>query len=126
MALTILYVEDDRIVADAVRDLLEEEGWRVDHCSDGSSALNRIAGDARYDLLLFDNGLPGADGLELARYARGLQRHQRTPIVMLSASDVAADARHAGVDVFLRKPDDIRSLADTVSRLLTEAERNDD
>ena len=117
MNLTILYVEDNRLVADAVRDLLEGEGWRVDLCADGHAAMNRLAGIVAYDLLLFDNDLPGATGLELARYARRLASYRRTPIIMVSATDCRADARRAGVDLFLRKPDDIHALVDAVRRL---------
>jgi CheY-like chemotaxis protein len=68
MSLTILYVEDNKLVADAVRDMLESEGWRVESCADGHGAMNRRAGGVAYDLLLFDNDLPGASGLELTRY----------------------------------------------------------
>jgi DNA-binding response OmpR family regulator len=117
MSLTILYVEDNRLVADAVRDLLEGEGWRVDLCADGNAAMNRIAGVVAYDLLLFDNDLPGATGLELARYARRLASYRTTPIIMVSATDCGVEARGAGVDLFLRKPDDIHALVAAVRRL---------
>jgi CheY-like chemotaxis protein len=117
MTLTILFVEDHQLVADAVRDLLEGEGWRVDLCADGHAAMNRIAGVVAYDLLLFDNELPGATGLELTRYARSLPSYRRTPIIMVSASDCRADARRAGVDLFLRKPDDMHALVEAVRRL---------
>jgi CheY-like chemotaxis protein len=117
MSLTILYAEDNRLVSDAVRDLLEAEGWRVEFCSDGNAAMNRIAGGFPYDLLLLDNELPGASGMELTRYARNLPRYRTTPIVMLSATDCRSDARGAGADLFLRKPDDIHALVGAVRRL---------
>jgi two-component system chemotaxis response regulator CheY len=117
MSLTILFVEDNRLVANAVRDLLESEGWRVELCSDGNAAMNKLAGNFRCDLLLFDNELPGANGLELTRYARSLPSYRRTPIIMVSASDCRADARRAGVDLFLRKPEDIHALVQAVRRL---------
>ncbi len=117
---SILYAEDSPIVADAVRDVLEAEGWRVDHCSDGNSALKRIAGDARYDVLLLDNDLPGVSGVEIARYARKLPSRRRTPIIMLSATDGHADARAAGVDVFLVKPDGVSHVVDAITRLIDE------
>ncbi|MFN2596800.1 MAG: response regulator, partial [Pyrinomonadaceae bacterium] len=115
---SILYAEDSRLVADAVRDALEAEGWRVEVCPDGTTALNRLAGGAGYDLLLFDDDLPGVSGIELSRYARGLPSRERTPIVMLSAADRREDARRAGVDAFLRKPEDVRLLVETLTRLL--------
>jgi CheY-like chemotaxis protein/tetratricopeptide (TPR) repeat protein len=116
----ILLVEDNPAVAVAVRDTLEDEGWAVRTCADGVEARREIASEAHYDLLLLDNELPGASGIELVRRARSLPRRRRTPIIMLSASDCEADARRAGADVFLRKPRDITLLAGTVARLLAE------
>jgi DNA-binding response OmpR family regulator len=80
--------------------------------------MNKLAGGFRCDLLLFDNDLPGATGLELTRYARSLSRYRRTPIIMVSASDCRADARRAGVDLFLMKPDDMAGLVNAVRRLI--------
>jgi CheY-like chemotaxis protein len=117
VSLTILLVEDNKIVADAVRDLLTGEGWRVEVCADGNSGMNRIAGGFSYDLLLLDNELPGVSGLELTRYARSLPIYRTTPIIMVSATDCGADARRAGADLFLRKPDDIHALVEAVRRM---------
>jgi CheY-like chemotaxis protein len=119
MSLTILYAEDNRLVAEAVRDLLEAEGWRVEVCSDGNRAMNKLAGGAAYDLLLFDHELPGASGLELTRYARRLPRYRTTPIIMVSATDCGAQARGAGADLFLSKPEGIAGLVDAVKGLVT-------
>jgi two-component system chemotaxis response regulator CheY len=117
VSLTILYVEDNRLVSAAVRDLLEGEGWRVEFYANGNSAMNRLAGGVRYDLLLLDNDLPGASGLELTRYARNLPTYRTTPIIMVSAADCSAEARGAGVDLFLSKPDDIHALIQAVRKL---------
>ncbi|HVG30750.1 MAG TPA: response regulator [Pyrinomonadaceae bacterium] len=117
MSLTILYVEDNRLVSEAVRDLLEAEGWSVHSCADGNSGMNRIAGGCAYDLLVFDNDLPGASGIELTRYARSLPRYRGTPIIMVSATDCRADARSAGVNLFLSKPEDIHTLLEALRRL---------
>jgi two-component system chemotaxis response regulator CheY len=114
----ILHVEDSRLIASLVRDLLTHEGWRVEVCADGNAALNRLAGAVGYDLLLFDNGLPGASGMELTRYARRLPRYKQTPIIMLSAGDVKDEACMAGVDLFLKKPEEIERLVDAIKRLL--------
>jgi CheY-like chemotaxis protein len=117
MNLTILFVEDNKLVADAVRDLLQSEGWRIESCADGNCAMNRLAGGVAYDLLLLDNELPGASGIELTHYARSLPSYRTTPIIMISATDCQADARRAGVDLFLRKPDDIHALVAAVRGL---------
>lgn len=116
--ITILHVEDNEEVANTVRDTLESNDWRVEACADGVTALRRLASDTHYDLLLFDNELPGLDGLELVRTARKLPHRRRTPIVMFSASDVEADAWKAGVDAFLKKPEDVAEITSMISRLL--------
>jgi CheY-like chemotaxis protein len=118
MALTILYAEDHKVVAEAVRDTLEAEGWRVVLCYDGAVALKRMASEASYGLLIFDNHLPNINGLELVRHARRLPHRQRTPIIVLSASEASAEAREAGADVFLRKPQDVGLLIETVNELV--------
>jgi two-component system chemotaxis response regulator CheY len=118
--MVILHVEDNGQLAEAVRETLGEEGWKVETCADGVEALHQLAGETHYDLLLFDNELPGASGIELVRRARGLEHRRKTPIIMLSASDCEENARRAGVDAFLRKPQDIERLIGTVGRLLAE------
>lgn len=114
----ILFVEDSKFVSDAVRETLESEGWHVETCADGYVAWLLIRSEARYDLLLFDNELPNVSGLELTRRARELPHRSRTPIIMLSASEGVRDALLAGADTFLRKPQDIGKIVDTVARLL--------
>jgi two-component system chemotaxis response regulator CheY len=115
---TILHVEDSRVVAKAVKDMLESKGWKVELCENGTSAMSKLEGGSHYDLLIFDHGLPGANGLELIRYARSLSHYRQTPIIMLSASDFKAQALSAGANVFLRKPEDIDVLVETIKRLL--------
>lgn len=114
----VLHVEDHAVVAGAVKDILEAEGMRVVSCADGASALNKLIGNAHYDLLIFDNELPNVGGLELVSHAHHLTHRRQTPIIMLSASDVETDAWRAGVDAFLRKPQDIGQLTAMVNRLL--------
>ncbi|HZH90271.1 MAG TPA: response regulator [Pyrinomonadaceae bacterium] len=118
-AINILCVEDCQVVAEAVKETLEELGWMVELCADGTEAMRKIESKARYQLLILDNQLPGKDGLELARRARALPHRRRTPIIMLSADDIERDALRAGINAFLRKPQDIGRLSTTVTRLLT-------
>lgn len=115
---SILFVEDNRIVAEAVRETLELEGWGVESCADGSVALRRIEGQEHFDLFLFDNDLPGIHGIELIHRARHLPHRRHTPIVMFSAGELAREAHGAGADVFLRKPNDMNALVGTINRLL--------
>jgi len=117
-ALTVLYAEDHKIVADTVKETLEEEGLRVVLCSDGVVALRRISSNAHYDLLVLDNHLPNINGIELVRYARQLQHRKNIPIIMLSATDSRGEARLAGVNVFLKKPEGLKNLVESVNSLI--------
>ena len=119
----VLHVEDDRLVADAVNKALHDEGWSVETCADGTSALEKLESGERFDVLVFDNNLPDTSGVELIRQARALAHRQQTPIVMLSGDEVEMEARRAGANAFLRKPGDVPSIAETVARLLARKAR---
>jgi CheY-like chemotaxis protein len=117
----ILHVEDDITVAGIMKETLALEGWEVETCADGEAAMKKIGGPARYDLLLLDFQLPGVNGVQLAQRARSLAHRRSTPIVILSSALDEATAGMAGADAFLRKPDDIRAVRETVARLLRSA-----
>jgi DNA-binding response OmpR family regulator len=121
MSLTILYIEDNQVVADAVSDLLAEEGWRVEVCADGIAGLREIEGERHYDLLVVDHDLPYIHGLLLVERARRLQHRLRVPIIMVSADEHQAAARNTGANLFLRKPEGIGELVESVKRLIDES-----
>jgi CheY-like chemotaxis protein len=100
------------------KEMLETQGWQVETCPDGNAALEKISGETNYELLLIDYDLPGVNGLELVRRARSLAHRTHTPIVILSATPVQAEAREAGADAFLRKPQDVGAIVETISRLV--------
>jgi CheY-like chemotaxis protein len=119
----ILHAEHDKTVAGIVKEMLVEQGWQVETCAEGNAALEKISGRDDYDLLLMASDLPGVNGLELINRARELDHRCDTPMVVLAGSPVEAAAREAGADVFLRKPQDIGSLVETINRLLEEREQ---
>jgi len=116
-SLTILYAEDNKVLMLNVTEILEDEGWRVDACPDGASALEKIEGDEPYDLLLLDSGLPGVSGLELASRARSLAHRRYTPIIILSTTEMGREARSAGANLFLRKTENIYAIVEAVLKL---------
>jgi CheY-like chemotaxis protein len=119
---TILHAEDHALIANMVRDLIESAGWRVVTCTDGADALARLTSQEDYDLLLLDNNLPNVSGVELARCARALPHRRQTPIIMLSATDIEAEAIGAGVDVFLLKPGGAAALFETINQMLNRSD----
>jgi CheY-like chemotaxis protein len=120
----ILHVEDEPQVADAARGALSAEKWEVELCTDGDSALRKLTGNEHYDVVIVDSSLSGVTGLELAQRARKITHRRRTPILMLSGDDLETEAWGAGVDAFLKKPDQLAELTPTVARLLREGSRN--
>lgn len=122
-SITILLVEDNQMVADAINKMLEAKGWAVEICLDGNAALARIATNVHYDLLLVGCGLPGVNGIELTQRARKLAHRSRTAIIVLSADPLEADAFKAGADEFLPKPQGISLLAETITTLLKDREQ---
>jgi DNA-binding response OmpR family regulator len=116
--LVIFYAEPNCLLLQLVRDVLGLAGWHVEHCTDGIYARALIEHDHRYDLLLLNNELPSMSGIELAKIARKLKHRRETPIIILSLADLADEAREAGADAFLQKPNDLLALVETVRRLL--------
>jgi CheY-like chemotaxis protein/tetratricopeptide (TPR) repeat protein len=117
-AVCVLHVEDDHLVSEPVSMLLHDEGWSVETCTTGAAALEKLESGERFDVLVFDNHLPDTNGVELIKHTRALAHRQQTPIIMLSGDEVEEKARRAGANAFLRKPDDVTSIPETVARLL--------
>ena len=61
-SIRILHVEDDETIAVLTREMLEAQGWYVETCSNGTSALEKICSEAPYDCLLVDYKLPDLNG----------------------------------------------------------------
>jgi len=95
-----------------------EKDWRVDLCRNGDTALLILTSDEHFDLLIIDNDLPELTGLELVERTRKISHRSRTPIIMLSASDCETEAWRAGVNAFLKKPEQIGELPATIARFL--------
>ncbi|MGA9997420.1 MAG: response regulator [Pyrinomonadaceae bacterium] len=116
--ITVLHVEDRADITATVKETLEDEGWKVETCKEGTAALKLLESESHYDVLIFDNKLPDENGVELIRQTRRIPHRQQTPIIMLSASDVEIEARRAGANVFLRKPNDMLKISEAIARLL--------
>lgn len=119
-AVRILHIEDDYTVAALVEEIAEHEAWEVEHRIEGNAALEELASDAQYDLLLVDHELPGLNGVELIEQVRSMFHRRYMPIVLMSGTLDETTALEAGADAFLRKPQGIGLLVETINRLLEE------
>jgi DNA-binding response OmpR family regulator len=101
----ILVVEDERKVANFIRQGLQEEGHTVEVASDGMTALDLALGGPPYDALVLDIMLPKRDGFAVLRTLR--EHHVATPVLVLTARDSVADkvtGLDLGADDYLTKP----------------------
>jgi DNA-binding response OmpR family regulator len=113
----ILVVEDETKIARLVRDYLEHAGFEAEVVGDGDAALASTR-RSRPDLVVLDLGLPGRDGLDVARV---LRRTSTVPIVMLTARGDEIDrvvGLELGADDYVVKPFSPKELVARVRAVL--------
>lgn len=113
----ILVVDDELDIAEAVRAVLEAEGYQVETAADGSECL-QVLQAAPPDLLLLDVMMPVLDGFGVLEEMRSAD--MSVPVVMMSA--IRPDSRLAEYQIkaFLKKPFHLETLLETVDRALAE------
>ena len=114
---TVLVVDDEPKIRDLVREYLEHAGFAVLTAADGNSALATTR-TRHPDVIVLDLGLPGMDGIDVARSVR---RDSSVPIVMLTARDDELDrvlGLEIGADDYVTKPFSPRELVARVRAIL--------
>jgi two-component system, OmpR family, copper resistance phosphate regulon response regulator CusR len=100
----LLIIEDERGIANFLRDGLTEEYFAVDVANDGKSGL-QLAKTNEYDLMIVDWMLPGLSGIEIVREIR--KQNAELPVIFLTARDALDDTifgLESGANDYIKKP----------------------
>ena len=118
--MTILLVEDDRAIADALVDGLRDNGYKVTHVVLGSEAVAKVRGGGITAVIL-DLGLPDIDGTEVCRQIRTFSH---VPIIVASARETEMDrvtVLDMGADDYVVKPFGIKELVARIHAVMRRA-----
>ena len=116
----ILVVDDEKLLVKGIKFNLENEGYTVECCYDGATAV-QMAAQGSYDLIILDLMMPGLDGLESCQRIR---QTSTVPIIMLTARSEDADKLlgfESGADDYITKPSNILELKARIRALLRRA-----
>src|SRR6201985_3101355 len=121
--ISILLVEDEENLAEALKLNLELEGYEITSAFDGSQALKTIQSEY-FDLIILDVMLPGIDGISVTETIR--VQNNDTPILILSAKNASADrvlGLKKGADDYLTKPFNLEELLLRIQKLVEKSKR---
>ena len=117
----ILIIEDEKLLADSIKTMLEGRGFQVEAVYDGETGAD-YAELGVYDLLILDVMMPGMDGYQVARHVRA--KRCGTPILMLTAKQLPEDKHkgfQSGTDDYMTKPIDETEMLLRIKALLRRA-----
>lgn len=120
---SILLVEDEENLQEALKLNLELEGYSVSSAYDGMQALDMVAQEY-FDMLILDVMLPELDGISVCETVR--LKNPDIPILILSAKNSSADrvlGLKKGADDYLTKPFNLEELLLRVKKIISKSER---
>ncbi|MFT3766824.1 MAG: response regulator [Minicystis sp.] len=119
---TILVVDDEYAVVEALRALLEDEGYAVTTAANGEEALSALDSGSEPDSMLLDVMMPRLDGRAVLRAIQANPTWRALPVIMMSAATHPLPPEELGDAVFLPKPFELTRLVRTIEKLLKKRE----
>jgi CheY-like chemotaxis protein len=115
----IFVAEDDQDILFILDMILHDAGYQVEPLQDGASIVD---GKKEWpDLFILDKDMPKIDGLAICKFLRLNEQTKDIPIIMMSAyHKLREKAREAGVNEFIEKPFELKTLLSTVGKYVTE------
>ncbi|MDC0715174.1 response regulator [Stigmatella sp. ncwal1] len=117
---TILVVDDEFDIAEAVKAILEEDHYRVYACSNGWEAL-KCLNDLKPDLAILDIMMPRLNGYETLKAIRQQPAFAQMPILLMSAILPEVKSHPYSWSGFLKKPFSLRALLEQVHQLVPQS-----
>ena len=111
----ILVADDNPAILDALKIMLEDEGYEVETTEDGTVAQNMKS--PLPDLLLLDVWMSGIDGRDICMRLKSAAKTKHVPIIIMSAAkDIVTIAETSGADDYIAKPFQMNHLLEIVSK----------
>ncbi len=110
----ILIIDDERSIRNVLKDILSNEGYKMDEAADGEEGLKKFTSN-NYDLVLCDIKMPKMDGLDFLQKA--YQHNPDVPVIMISGHgniETAVEAVKKGAFDYISKPPDLNRLLITI------------
>jgi DNA-binding response OmpR family regulator len=115
----ILVVDDNTAILDALKIMLEDEGYEVETTVDGATVKD--IKDPLPDLVLLDIWMSGVDGRDVCRHLKSTPATKHIPVIMISAAkDTEQIAKGSGADDFISKPFQMDHLLAIVAKYVNQ------
>lgn len=110
----ILIIDDERSIRNVLKDILSNEGYKMDEAADGEEGFKKFTSN-NYDLVLCDIKMPKMDGLDFLQKA--YEHNPDVPVIMISGHgniETAVEAVKKGAFDYISKPPDLNRLLITI------------
>ncbi len=115
----VLIVEDEKIVLEALKEWLEDDGFEVECVDTGEKALERLKEDPSFSVVILDLRLPGMSGLDMYEKAKEFSRAKGIIITAYPTKETWDKAKALGIVDYFTKPFSVERLGETITTAIS-------